>query len=333
MATSQYGAFVCECVLKLFDPESTEPIMNMLCDVGRNNTTTTSNDNNNLNNNNNNITAPTNLCKVAMTQYGTQFLQKFVDIADESQLSMLDTILSDDLVDIMMCSSYSGHFLMKMLKSRGNKILLSSCRGVQMLARDIANLSSNDRSSHVSAKHTFTFCLEWGIDSLFFFFPFPWQVLQMLLEDSSIWYRLEASTRTLMATAVALNLSMMIGHRLSLHVVCKLYKIVLSEVTDTLPPNDAFAIDAEHKSTAPAAPAAPVAPAVSVAEAVLLKSLDSNFLEVMRATNGHRLGKLCGCALYKESFDGATGPSHWTESLDRVTLSHWTALDCTGPHC
>jgi len=159
-------------VLKLFDPESTEPIMNMLCDVGRNNTTTTSNDNNNLNNNNNNITAPTNLCKVAMTQYGTQFLQKFVDIADESQLSMLDTILSDDLVDIMMCSSYSGHFLMKMLKSRGNKILLSSCRGVQMLARDIANLSSNDRSSHVSAKHTFTFCLEWGIDSLFLFLSF-----------------------------------------------------------------------------------------------------------------------------------------------------------------
>lgn len=149
----------------------------------------------------------------------------------------------------------------------------------------------------------------------------------MLLEDSSIWYRLEASTRTLMATAVALNLSMMIGHRLSLHVVCKLYKIVLSEVTDTLPPNDAFASDAEHKSTAPAAPAAPVAPAVSVAEAVLLKSLDSNFLEVMRATNGHRLGKLCGCALYKESFDGATGPSHWTTGL------HWTALDHTVDPC
>jgi len=169
MATSQYGAFVCECVLKLFDPESTEPIMNMLCDVGRNNTTTTSNDDNNLNNNNNNITAPTNLCKVAMTQYGTQFLQKFVDIADESQLSMLDTILSDDLVDIMMCSSYSGHFLMKMLKSRGNKILLSSCRGVQMLARDIANLSSNDRSSHVSAKHTFTFCLGCGALTVFSF--------------------------------------------------------------------------------------------------------------------------------------------------------------------
>ena len=151
MATSQYGAFVCESVLKLFDPESTAPIMNMLCDVGRNNATTTSNDNNNTNNNKS-ITAPTNLCKIAMTQYGTQFLQKFVDIADESQLSMLDTILSDDLVDIMMCSSYSGHFLIKMLKARGNKILLSSCRGVQMLARDIANLSSNDRSSHVRIK-------------------------------------------------------------------------------------------------------------------------------------------------------------------------------------
>ena len=67
---------------------------------------------------------------------------------------------------------------MKMLKLRGNKILKSTCRGVQMLARDISNLSSNERSSHV---------------------------LQMLLEDVSIWNRLDSSTRSLLATAVALN--------------------------------------------------------------------------------------------------------------------------------
>ena len=195
-----------------------------------------------------------------------------MDVADESQLKMLDHVLRYDLVDIMICSSYSGHFLMKMMKSRASYILKSDSQGVQRLARDMGNLSSNERSSHV---------------------------LQMILDDNVIWFRLEPATRTLLATAISLNLVRMVNHRLSLHVgklyiynlkaflfcfffffltfvqlfnfffflVCKLYKIVFS-----------------HRGS------------YNVEEGVLLKSLDQNFMNVMNEINGTRLTMTClGC--------------------------------------
>ena len=104
MATSQYGAFVCECVLKHFSTLSTLPLLNMLCDVG-------DKDDLHLSESQRKClgySSPTNLCLIAMTQYGTQFLQKFVDIADDVQLEKLDQILADDLVDIMMCELSFG---------------------------------------------------------------------------------------------------------------------------------------------------------------------------------------------------------------------------------
>ena len=55
LATSQYGAFVVESILKNFSSQLTVPLMNILCETNE---------------------RPTNLCKVASKQYGTQFLQK-----------------------------------------------------------------------------------------------------------------------------------------------------------------------------------------------------------------------------------------------------------------
>jgi hypothetical protein len=160
-----------------------------------------------------------------------------MDVADENQLKMLDNVLRYDLVDIMICSSYSGHFLMKMMKSRAASILLSDSPGVQRLARDMGNLSSNERSSHV---------------------------LQMILDDNVIWFRLDPSTRTLLATAVALNITRMVSNRLSMHVVCKLYKIVFS-----------------HRGN------------YNVEEGVLLKALDQNFMNVISESNGTRIASTC----------------------------------------
>jgi len=57
LATSQYGAFVVECVLKHFDPQLTLPMMDMLCSIEE---------------------RPTNLCKIASTQYGTQSLNNMI---------------------------------------------------------------------------------------------------------------------------------------------------------------------------------------------------------------------------------------------------------------
>jgi len=126
------------------------------------------------------------------------------------------------------------------MKSRASYILKSDSQGVQRLARDMGNLSSNERSSHV---------------------------LQMILDDNVIWFRLEPATRTLLATAISLNLVRMVNHRLSLHVVCKLYKIVFS-----------------HRGS------------YNVEEGVLLKSLDQNFMNVMNEINGTRLTMTClGC--------------------------------------